>query len=67
MENRFFFFFTEKDLFNEKGEWRSEKKTRKEGFLTAPATAIKKDPTISIRKQANELKIHQKTVRTAIK
>ena len=29
--------------------------------------AIKKDPTMSIRKHTNELKVHQKTVRTAIK
>ena len=28
---------------------------------------IKKDPTTSIRKHANELKVHEKTVRTAIK
>ena len=42
-------------------------KKRKEGFLTAPITAIKKDPTISIRNYANELKVHEKTVRTTIK
>ena len=29
--------------------------------------AIKKDPTTSIRKHANELEVHEKTVRTAIK
>ena len=40
---------------------------RKEGFLTSLATAIKKDPTMSIGKHANELKVHEKTVRTAIK
>ena len=40
---------------------------RKEGFLTALATAIKKDPTTSIRNHSNELKVHEKTVRTAIK
>ena len=28
---------------------------------------IKKDPTVSIRKFANELIVHKKTVRTAIK
>ena len=39
----------------------------KEGFLTALATVIKIDSTTSIRKQANELKVHEKTVRTAIK
>ena len=56
-------FFTEKELFKEKEEWRIE---QKEGFLTALAMAIKKDPT-SIRKYTNELKVHEKTVRTAIK
>ena len=29
-------------------------------------TAIKKDITMSIRKYSNELKVHEKTVRTAI-
>ena len=29
--------------------------------------AIKKDPTTSIKKHTNELKVHEKTVRTAIK
>ena len=40
---------------------------RKEGLLTAFATAIKKDPTTSLRKHANELEVDEKTVRTAIK
>ena len=35
------------------------------GFLTALATAIKKDPII--RKHAYELKVHKKTVWKAIK
>ena len=39
----------------------------KEGFLIALATVIKKDPATSIRKNAYELKVHKKTVRTAIK
>ena len=39
----------------------------KEGFLTAFATAIKKDPTTLISKQANLLKVHEKAVRIAIK
>ena len=30
-------------------------------------TVIKKDSTMSIRKHSNELKVHKKTVRTAIK
>ena len=42
-------------------------KKQKEGFLTVLVTVIKKDPTTSIRKHANELKVHEKTVRTAIK
>ena len=58
--------FTEKELFKEKREWRIEQK-QKESFLTALATAIKKEPTASIRKHANELKVSEKTVRTAIK
>ena len=37
------------------------------GFLSALGTAIKKDPTTSIRKHTNELKVHKKTVKTAIK
>ena len=41
--------FTEKDLFKEKGKWLTEQKLR-EGFLTAFATVIKKDPTTPIRK-----------------
>ena len=43
------------------------KKKRKEGFLTAPATAIKKVPITSLRKHANELKAHEKTVRSTIR
>ena len=40
---------------------------RKEGLLNALATAMKKDSTTSIKKHTNELKVHEKTVRTAIK
>ena len=43
------------------------KTKRKEGFLTALLRMIKKDPTSSIRKQANKLKVHENIVRTAIK
>ena len=43
------------------------KKKRKQSFLTVLASEIKKDPTKSIRKYDNELKVHKKTVRTAIK
>ena len=42
-------------------------KKQKEGFLIALTTAIKKDPTTSIRKHANELIVQKKTGRTAIK
>ena len=56
--------FTKKEVFKVKGKLN---KKRKEGFLTALATVIQKDPTMSIRKHANELKVHVKTVRTAVK
>ena len=59
-------FFSEKELFKEKGEWTIEQK-HKEGFLTALTMVIKKDPTTSIRKHANEFKVHEKSGRTAIK
>ena len=42
-------------------------KKRKEVFFTVLATAVNEDPTMSIRKYANELKVHEKTVRTTIK
>ena len=42
-------------------------KKQKEDLLTALVKAIKKDPTTSIRKHANELKVHEKSVGTAIK
>ena len=42
-------------------------KKQKESFLTALATVINMDPTMSLRKHANDLKVHEKTVRTAIK
>ena len=62
-----FFFFTEKGLLLRKGESGGLNKKRKEGFLSALVTAIKKDPTMSIRKHAYELKVHEKTERTVIK
>ena len=51
-------FFTEKELFKKKEEWRIEQ--QKESILTTFATAIKKDPITSIRKPANELKVYEK-------
>ncbi len=48
--------------------WRIEqKKKRKECLQTALVTAIKKDPTTSIWKHANVLKVYEKTLRIAIK
>ena len=57
------------DLLNAVRKRRSRilNKKRKEGFLTFLTSVIKKDPTASIRKHANELKIHEKTVRIANK
>ena len=62
----FFFFLLKKSFLRKRGNGGLNQK-RKEGFLTALATAIKKEPTKSIRKHANELKVHEKTVRIAIK
>ena len=42
-------------------------KKRKQGFSTALTFVVKKDPKTSIKKHASELKVHKKTVRTAIK
>ena len=44
-------------LFSKKG---------KEDFLTAPNTAIKLDPTTSVRKNVTKLKVHEKNTRTVI-
>ena len=55
----------EKGLFKEKGSGRLNEKW-KEDFLTALATTIKKDPITAIRKHANDLKVHEKTVQTTI-
>ena len=38
-----------------------------EGFLTALTTVIKQDYTTSVRKHVNELKVHEKTKRIAIR
>ena len=53
-------FLQKKNFFRSRGSDRLNKR-RKESFLTALVTVIKKDPTTSIRKQANELKVHEKT------
>ena len=55
--------FTGKELFKEKRGVADGQKNEKNGFLTAFAMKH----TTSIRKNANELKVHEKTERTAIK
>ena len=62
----FFFFFTEKELLRKRWCGGLNKK-RKESILTALIMAMKKDPSTSIRKHSNGLKVHEKTVRAAIK
>ena len=52
----------QKKLSQKRRSGRMNKKRK--GFLTAFATAIKKDPRSSIVKHANELKVPEKTVRT---
>ena len=54
-------------------DWKKKKKERKErkkwkdGFLIVFASVIKKDPTMLIRKHANEFKVYEETVWTASK
>ena len=59
--------FLQKVSFLRQTESKELDKNPKEGFLTALATGIKKGSTTSIRKHVNELKVHEKTMRTAIK
>ena len=61
-----FIFFTQNSFLRKSGRGGLNKKW-KEGFLTSLPTAIKKDPTRSRRKYANELNVNVKIVRTAIK
>ena len=58
--------FYRKKLLKEFGEWKTKQK-RRESFLNALITSIKKDPTPAIRKPSDELKFHEKTMMTAIK
>ena len=58
-------FYRKKSFLRKRRSGRSNKK-REEIFSTALATA-KKDPITLIRKHANELKVHKKTVITTIK
>ena len=66
IQNKEIFFLLKKSFLRKGRSWVLNKK-QKEGFLTVLTTAIKKDPTTSIRKCANELKVYEKIVRTAIK
>ena len=43
-KQRKFFFFTEKEVFKEKGEWKIEQKMKRVFFVTVFTTAIKKEP-----------------------
>ena len=52
--------FVEKEVFNEKREWRIEPKTTRKLFNRS-SYGDWKDPTTSIRKHANELKVHEET------
>ena len=52
------FFYKKKSNFRKRNGGLNKK--RKEGFLTAFTTAIKKEPTTSIRKHANELRVYEK-------
>ena len=67
LNKEIFFFFLQKKSFLRKRRSGRLNQKRKEGFLTALFMVIKKEPITSIRKHANELKVHQKTVKTAIK
>ena len=57
---------TVKNILRKRGSGRLNQK-RKERFLTALSTVIKKGPTTSIRKHSNEFKVNEITVKTAIK
>ena len=51
--------YTEKVFLRKRGSGGLDRKL-KEGFLIALATVIKKNPTTSIRKHGNELKVSEK-------
>ena len=61
------FFFYRKRASYEKGKVKEWAKNGMKAFFIALATAIKKNPTPSKRKDANELKVYEKTVGAAIK
>ena len=58
--------FAEKEFLRKRESGRLNKK-RIESLLTVLAMPFKKDLRTSIRKNANELKVHEKNVRTEIK
>ena len=64
--NKILSFYSKRDFLRKKGSVGLKKKKTKEDFLTAPASAIKLGLLTSIRKCANQLISHNKTVRTAI-
>ena len=69
-KEKYFFFFYRKNNFlrkREEEDWTKKKQKRKESFLTTLASAIKKGSKLLVRKIANELKVSEKTVKTAIK
>ena len=59
--------FSQKKSFLRKGGSGGLNRKQKDIFLTVLVTVIKKDHTMLIIKHANELKVHEKTVRTAVK
>ena len=67
IQRKYFFKFLQKKSFLWKKRRGGLNKRQTESFLTALTKAIKKVPATSIKKQVNELKVHEKTVRTAIK
>ena len=58
-------FLQEKSFLRKSGSGGLDKK-QNEDFLTALAKVIKKDPTASIKKQTNELKVRKKTMRKTV-
>ena len=69
IQSKIFFFFRKRAFKGKAGvvDWTKTNPPQKKRFLTAPAVVIKKDPTSSIKKHANELKDHGETMKTAIK
>ena len=71
-KEKLLFFFLQKKSFLRKNEsvgWNKQKKTKTKRMLFNCFCCSDEEgpPTTSIRKQVNKLKVHEKTVRTAIK